>query len=264
METYRQDREKQKKLSLTAGIGLTAAVHAVALLCLCFTGMTYLDPPPPEREEILLEFDEVEVKQEKPERNWSRTRVKSPEPDRTKPDEIVKMSKAQLEGTKANLAQEATVGPDGDVEVNEPEREKEINRRALFHAADNPEAKDTLAPQTAREASDLLETGHASGNVTRGKISGEPNARLEGRSVVGHLARPAYNIQKEGKVVVRIAVDQNGKVIEARPGADGTTVTDKTLWNAARIAAMQAKFSKTTDVTKMKQYGTITYIFKLN
>ncbi len=263
MEEYKQDREKQRKLSRAAGIGLTVAVHAVALSCACFAGMTYLDPPPPEREEILIDFDDPEVEEVKPERRWSRTRVKSPEPDRTRPDELVKMSKAQMEGTKQNVAQEATVGPDGDVEVNEPKREKEINRRALFHAADNPEAKDTLAPQTAHTASDELETGHASGNVERGKISGEPNARLEGRSVVGHLARPAYNIQKEGTVVVRIAVDQNGKVIEAIPGADGTTVTDKTLWNAARNAAMEARFSKTTDVTKMKQYGTITYIFKL-
>ncbi len=263
MEDYRQDREKQKKLSRAAGIGLTVAVHAVALSCACLAGMTYLDPPPPEREEILIDFDEVEVTQVKPERNRSRTRLKSPEPDRTRPDEIVKMSKAQMEGTKANLAQEATAGPDGDVEVNEPKREKEINRRALFHAADNPESRDTLAPQTAREASDRLETGHSLGNVERGKVSGEPNARLKGRSVVGHLARPAYNTQKEGTVVVRIAVDQTGKVIEAIPGDDGTTVTDKTLWNAARNAAMEARFDPTTDVTKMKQYGTITYIFKL-
>lgn len=263
MEEYKQDRERQRKLSRAVGIGLTVAVHAVALSCACFAGMTYLDPPPPEREEILIDFDDVEVEEVKPERRWSRTRVKSPEPDRTRPDELVKMSKAQMEGTKRNVAQEATVGPDGDVEVNEPKREKEINRRALFHAADNPEAKDTLAPQTARTASDELETGHASGNVERGKVSGEPNARLEGRSVVGHLARPAYNIQKEGTVVVRIAVDQNGKVVEAIPGFDGTTVADKSLWNAARNAAMSAKFSKTTDVTKTKQYGTITYIFKL-
>ena len=129
-----------------------------------------MPPPPPEREEILIDFDEPEVEIRKPERRWSRTSLKSPEPDRTRPDEIVKMSKAQLEGTKQNVAQEATVGPDGDVEVNEPKREKEINKRALFHAADNPEAKDTLAPQTARTASDELETGHAGGNGERGKI----------------------------------------------------------------------------------------------
>lgn len=263
MEEYRQERERQTRLSRAAGAGLAAAVHAVVLSCACLGGMTYLDPPPPEREEILIDFDDFEAEVRKPERNWSRTRVKSPEPDRTRPDETVKMAKAQFEGKTQNVAKEATVGPDGDVEVKEPPREKEINRRALFHAAENREEKDTLAPQTARTPGDELDTGHAAGNVERGKISGEPNARLEGRSVVGHLARPAYNVQKEGTVVVRIAVDQNGRVTEAVPGVDGTTVTDRTLWNAARNAAMDARFTKTTDVTKMKQFGTITYIFKL-
>ena len=124
MEEYKQDREKQRKLSRVAGIGLTLVLHAAALSCACFAGMTYLDPPPPEREEILIDFDEPEVEIRKPAKRWSRTSLKSPEPDRTRPDEIVKMSKAQLEGTKQNVAQEATVGPDGDVEVNEPKREK--------------------------------------------------------------------------------------------------------------------------------------------
>lgn len=263
MEEYRQERERQTRKSRAAGAVLAVAVHVAALSAACLCGMTYLDPPPPEREEILIDFDEFEPEIAKPERHWSRTRVKSPEPDRTRPDEMVKMSKAQLEGTTQNVAREATVGPDGDVEVNEPVREKEIDRRALFHAADNPQEKDTLAPQTARTPGEELEAGHAGGNVLKGKISGEPNARLEGRSVIGHLARPAYDVQKEGTVVVRIAVDQNGKVTEAIPGADGTTVTDRTLWNAARNAAMEARFSRTTDVTKMKQYGTITYIFRL-
>ena len=91
MEEYKQDREKQRKLSRVAGIGLTLVLHAAALSCACFAGMTYLDPPPPEREEILIDFDEPEVDIRKPERRWSRTNLKSPEPDRTRPDEIVKM-----------------------------------------------------------------------------------------------------------------------------------------------------------------------------
>ena len=48
MEEYKQDREKQRKLSRVAGIGLTLVLHAAALSCACFAGMTYLDPPPPE------------------------------------------------------------------------------------------------------------------------------------------------------------------------------------------------------------------------
>lgn len=265
MEEYKIERKKQAKLSLISGVGFTVALHAVFALTLILTGMTYLDPPPPEREEILIDFDDFEptVVQERQKR-WSNTRLRSPQPDRTRPDELVKMSKAQLEGTKQNYAEEATVGPDGDVEVNEPPREKEINKRALFHAADNPEAKDTLAPQTARTPSDELAAGHASGNIEKGRATGEPNARLAGRSVVGSLKKPAYTLQRGGTVVVKIKVNQSGAVVEAIPGEVGTTITDKTLWNAARKVAMEAKFSPTTDLTKTTQYGTITYVFKLD
>ena len=265
MEEYKIEREKQAKRARVSGVGFTVALHAVFALTLVLTGMTYLDPPPPEREEILIDFDDFEptVVQERQKR-WSNTRLRSPQPDRTRPDELVKMSKAQLEGTKQNYAEEATVGPDGDVEVNEPPREKEINKRALFHAADNPEAKDTLAPQTARTLSDELAAGHASGNIEKGRATGEPNARLAGRSVVGSLKKPAYTLQRGGTVVVKIKVNQNGAVVEAIPGEVGTTITDKTLWNAARKVAMEAKFSPTTDLTKTTQYGTITYVFKLD
>ncbi len=264
MQEYKIERERQTKRSRVSGIGFTVALHVVFALILVFSGMTYLDPPPPEREEILIDFDDFEPKVvQQRQKRLSNTRLRSPQPDRTRPDELVKMSKAQLEGTKQNYAEEATVGPDGDVEVNEPPREKEINKRALFHAAENPEAKDTLAPQTARTPSDELDSGHASGNIEKGRATGEPNARLAGRSVVGSLKKPASALQRNGVVVVKIKVNQNGAVVEAIPGEIGTTVTDKTLWNEARKAAMEAKFSPTTDLTKTTQYGKITYVYRV-
>jgi hypothetical protein len=51
-------------------------------------------------------------------------------------------------------------------------------------------------------------------------------------------------------------------VTEAIPGAEGTTVTDKTLWNAARSAALKAHFNQSANAPAL-QTGTITYIFKL-
>ena len=101
------------------------------------------------------------------------------------------------------------------------------------------------------------------GNVVKGRLDGEPNAHLEGRSTIGGLKKPLYNVQKEGTVVVRIKVDHTGRVVEAIPGEKGTTVSDKTLWNEARKAAMEAKFTPTNDPDKVQQTGTITYIFKL-
>ncbi len=263
MEEYKADREKQRKNSIIGGVALTTLMHAAVAAGLSVGGLVWLDPPPPEREEILIDFSEDVPEQPKRQRYVNESRLRSPEPDRTKKEEAVKRSEAQHQGTKNNVAKEATVGPDGDVEVNEPKREVEINRRALFHSAANPEDKDTLAAQTAYTPSDELSAGHASGNVIKGRLDGEPNARLEGRSTVGGLKKPAYNIQKEGIVVVTIEVNQSGIVTEAIPGAVGTNITDKTLWNEARKAAMEAKFTPTNDPSKIKQRGTITYIFKL-
>ena len=63
-------------------------------------------------------------------------------------------------------------------------------------------------------------------------------------------------------VVVSIKVDQYGTVTEAVPGAEGTTVTDKDLWNAARQAALKSHFNQKADAPVL-QSGTITYKFKL-
>ncbi|MGN0191674.1 MAG: hypothetical protein ACI39U_08475, partial [Candidatus Cryptobacteroides sp.] len=237
MEKYKADRERQRRNSTAGGLVLTVLFHIVMFVCMSFTGLVWLDPPPPEREDILIDFSEdVEVRQ--PEQKYvNQSRLKSPEPDRTKKEEAVKMSEAQYEGRKENVAKEATVGPEGDVEVKEPEREVEINRRALFHAAKNPADKDTLAAQTAYTPGDKLSEGHAMGNVVKGRLDGEPNVHIEGRSTVGALKKPAYNVQKEGTVVVSITVNQAGQVIEAIPGGKGTTVSDRTLWNEARKAA---------------------------
>ncbi len=261
MEQYLREREKQTKLSGVTGVALTVVLHAALLICCFFTGFTYLDPPPPEKEQILIEFEEPEIS--KPKQTWNGTSPRAYEPDPTKDINLVQRSEAQLEGTKANEAQESVIDEFGDVEVEQPKREKEINKKALFSAANNKTDKDTLAAQTAREVSDALKAGHASGNTNTGETAGEPNAKLTGRQVNGSLPRPSYPVQKSGTVVVEIWVDQYGTVQKAVAGADGTTVTDKSLWQAARKAALGAHFNMSADAPAM-QKGTITYIFKLN
>ena len=79
---------------------------------------------------------------------------------------------------------------------------------------------------------------------------------------MGNLPIPSYTVQNEGQVVVRIMVDQYGKVINAIPGAKGTTVQDATLWEAAKKAALEAKFNVSSSAPAVQE-GSITYIFKL-
>ncbi|MBR1574407.1 MAG: hypothetical protein IJ652_06125 [Bacteroidales bacterium] len=259
MASYRQEREKQLKVARGTGVLLTVGVHVVLAVFGVFSGVKYLYPPPPEQT-FLIDFTEPETVRPRQVRNGSQPQAE--EVDRTRPLELVQRSEAQEQGKKANEAPEATVDDFGDVEKYEPSRDKEINNRALFHAADNKTDKDTLAAQTASKVTEALKAGHASGNTTTGKFSGEPNAHLKGRKVEGVLPRPKEASQESGTVVVKIWVDQYGTVKRAEAGADGTTVVSTKLWAAARSAAMQAHFNMSADAPALQE-GTITYHFKL-
>ena len=258
---YEQERARQERKSTAAGIVLAAGVHVLLLVIGVTSGLKYLYPPPPEQS-MLVEFVEMENEVEIPEQVIDGTQPRAVDADPQKELNLVQKAEAQLEGSQANEAPEATVGEDGDVEVPEPPRKPEIDRRALFHAADKDTKKDTLAPQTAEKPGDRLKAGHALGNTRTGRTSGEPNARLKGRSVVGTLPKPVYGVQAGGIVVVDILVDRQGNVRSAVPGGTGTTVSDKTLWEAARKAALDAQFNVKPDAP-VQQAGTITYIFKL-
>jgi TonB family protein len=259
-QRYIQERQKRAMRSKVTGVTLTVSLHAALFVSCFYTGFTYLDPPPPEQEQIMIEFEEPVI--EKPKQIWNGTQPKAVEPKPQDPINLVQKSEAQHEGTKSNEAPEAQVDDFGDVDIKDPAPKKEIDRRALFRTADNKTNKDTLAAQTAREVSDALKAGHAQGNTRTGETSGEPNAKLAGRSVNGTLPRPSYNVQKSGKVVVQIWVDNYGQVQKAVAGAEGTTVTDQNLWQAARKAALGAHFNMSADAPAMQE-GTITYIFNL-
>lgn len=256
---YLQDRERQEKISKVTGIVLTVAVHLCIAVFGVFTGLKYIYPPPEEKS-ILIDFSEDRPL--KPRQVKTGTQPRAVNADPKKDIELVQSSEAQHQGTKLNEAPEATTGPDGDVEVPEPPREKEINRRALFHSADNTTDKDTLAAQTAEKVSDALKAGHAQGNTKTGKTSGEPNAKLAGRTVLGTLPNPKFPVQNSGVVVVEIWVDNYGEVKKAVPGAEGTTVTDQKIWNEARKAAMESHFNMDATAPALQKV-TITYIFRL-
>ena len=141
-----------------------------------------------------------------------------------------------------------------------PAPKEEINQNALFPGMSKKDS--SLAPHGAEESSATYKAGHPKGNTAVGKAEGAPNAHLKGRSTLGALPKPSYSVQNEGIVVVDIWVDNYGNVQKAIAGGQGTTVTDKSLWAAARAAAMKAHFNQSMDAPALQQ-GTITYIFKL-
>jgi outer membrane biosynthesis protein TonB len=85
---------------------------------------------------------------------------------------------------------------------------------------------------------------------------------LNGRSKID-LPSPEYPGNEDDRVVVTVYVDRSGKVTRAVPGAIGSTTNDLRLWEAAKKAALNARFSNST-TAQSEQKGTITYRFVLN
>lgn len=258
MKEYIRIRERQERLGTVLGIALAAVLHIGAAATLSFSGLKYIYPPPPEST-FLMDFSEEE-EQVKPIRRGSQP--KAEEVDLTKPVELVQKSQSTYKATaKQNLTTAAKQDDFGDVETPKVEQETELDPRAAFPGMSKKDTSLT-APHAADEAGAAFKAGHVEGNTEKGRAEGTPNARVKGRNTLGTLPRPAYNVQNEGTVVVSIWVDNYGNVQKAVAGADGTTVTDKNLWAAARSAALKTHFNTDAGAPALQE-GTITYIFKL-
>lgn len=258
MKEYLRERQKQSRTATVTGIILTVGIHVGAVSLCSFSGLKYIWPPPQEQTFVIdfTEEEEPEIKQRRG------IQPRSEEVDRTKPIEIVQRSESPYTAKKENLTPETKPDDFGDIDTPTPKTEEpKLDARASFPGMAKKDTSLT-APHSAETSSDLFKAGHASGNAKNGSTEGKPNAHLAGRSVDGALPRPGYNVQESGIVVVTIWVDNYGKVQKAVAGSDGTTVTDKSLWAAARKAAMETHFTMDSNAPALQQ-GTITYIFNL-
>lgn len=244
-------------------IGTMSAI-GFALFTFVLCSYTNISPTArPHDTEILIDMEPEELPEPEPQKievaAGKQPRTEEPQPKQ--PVKLVQRSEARTVAKRPNLSQESTVGDKGDVEVPEPPREKEIDKRALFPSAHNSD-KDTLAQQVADRVSESLTAGHPKGNTKTGTTEGEPSAKLEGRTVVGYLPLPSFESGDGGRIVVKIVVNRQGKVISAVPGAAGTTISDSRLRESARKAALGAHFNVSQSAPEAQE-GTITYIFKV-
>ncbi|MBR5864312.1 MAG: TonB family protein [Alistipes sp.] len=135
-----------------------------------------------------------------------------------------------------------------------------VNPRAIFKSnkggVDEPE--DVGNPY-AKQGEENLANGTGGGLNSLG--NDQLDEGLRGRGLVGSLPVPAYPGNVSGKIVIRVTVDQHGKVTNATYEPKGSTSSDAGLISAAIAAAKRAQF---TESRSYVQGGTITYNFKLN
>jgi TonB family protein len=165
-----------------------------------------------------------------------------------------------------------TEDPDAPAIVEEPRPEtrpatpveqtapaREVNRRALFPGRTEGSSA-TSQGSTEGTGNQGVQEGGPDGSASEGGV-GSSGFSLSGRYLVGNLPRPAYDADVEGRVVIRITVDREGRVTSAVYEQAGSTTNHGELVSAARSAAQKARFTASeADI----QTGTITYIFRLN
>ncbi|MFH1001193.1 MAG: energy transducer TonB [Bacteroidota bacterium] len=275
----------------------TLLFHALLLFALFFLALkTPLPIPEEEGVEVDLGYSDFGQGDIQPEYNDNQ----SLNPENKKQLTEEQNSEAS-KNISENIVEEASDAP---AIVSKPEQKKETEKKIekpvkKEEKKPETEAKITLPKQEAKPEVKtevkqepvvdprLLYTGKGSskseGNDQqagdKGIPDGIPNAiNYQGNIGAGNdgisynlgnrkansLPKPSYVSDDQGKVIVSIRVDKDGKVISAEIQQKGTTVSDVNLHNMARQAALKAIFAPDSNAPEI-QFGTITYNFiKLN
>lgn len=274
----------------------TAVFHITVLALLLILGFSA--PQPPEFEEgIIVNFgtDEGGSGLIEPSPPVVQEEVSSPPPDRAADqsneeplltqnnEEAPEVKKVDPEAEKKRLEKieaDRKLKEQMDAERKRREAEELEKKRIEEEQKRQNEimnrTKEALAKSKNAGTSSKSE-GETGGTGNQGTPTGSVNSKnrgegsglgdkgisydLEGRGFQS-LPAPKYELQEEGRVVVEVSVDRSGKVIQAIPGAKGSTTLNENLLKVAKDAAMQARFDAKPDAPAI-QKGTITYNFVL-
>ena len=251
-----------EKKSNRSGILGTMVFHILLIICFLYMGLTY-QTPPPEEEGISINFGYIDE---------GKTEIEPSDeseiPEPVEEEIIVKEALIEQEiltqenEESAKIEKDKKEKQDSESEKEELIEEKpEIIKKALY---------------TGKKKNQESNEGRAERNGNQGDIDGTPNTekytgggmgsdgiayQLGGRKPE-FKAKPIYKIQEEGKVVVIITVDRLGNVINAIPGAHGSTTLNSYLLKRAKEAALKTKFNAKKSAPENQQ-GKIIYHFNL-
>lgn len=258
----------EKRNKTYAFIG-TALFHALLLLLfILFALRTPLPLPGEEGVEVNLGYTDVGIgRVQQPFPQPSSAPVTRPQPSQqneelaTQTTEEAVALPAQKETKIEPMPQPTKPEPKVEPKPNpEPEPPK-VNPRALYPG----KAQQSQTGQNEGATGQAGDQGRPDGTPDSPSYEGIGGAgegisySLEGRSD-SFLHEPEYPSREQGRVVVTIWVDKEGKVVRVLSGARGTTTTDPALRKAAEQAALRSKFSSNPNAPA-EQSGTITYNF---
>lgn len=173
---------------------------------------------------------------------------------------IEQEQEADNQDVEDNIVEEEIEETSQEEPIEEVVEEKPVvNRRALFQS---PDSQQQSQSEGNTEEEGIQGNPNGLKDIDRyegqGGSGGGPSYDLGGRGAKS-ISSPSRNFKEEGKVVVDIWVDKDGIVKRAEIGK-GTTVTDVSMRESARQAAMNSVFAEDKNAAEL-QRGTITYTF---
>ena len=153
-------------------------------------------------------------------------------------------------------------GENTEVSENEEEKkpdEREVDPNTLFNPSEKGKGDDEKQGNEGDREGD--KDARDFDGESEGKSGNGISFSLGGRGIA-KFPNIEDNSQKQGIVVVEITVDQEGNVVNARPGVRGSTTTDRRLLEIAKKAALETQFDGNANAPQ-RQIGTITFNFKL-
>jgi len=255
-----------EKKNKRKGIIGTILFHTLLLFAFLFMGLTYQDPPPPE-EGISINFGFMneglgEVEPEDYEEITEIVDEEIIEEQIESTEEIITQNTIETPTSEKTEKKEKVIKKEEPNEEVIEEKKPEVNKKALY---------------LGKKKNKTQSEGNKKRDGNQGEVDGDPNTdiyegggvgengtayQLGGRTV-SYKAKPIYNSQVEGKVVVMIIVDRLGNVINASAGAKGSTTLNKKLLQRAKAAALKTKFDP-QQTAPTNQQGKIIYDFSLN
>ncbi len=206
-------------------------------------------PPPtpqaPSENDLVVQDDEESLALAKQREEERKRRAEQQELIRKQREEQARLE-AERRAEEQRLAEERA----RQAAIEQEKRDKAAALGGLF-GNNQQGAQGSGTTQGASQQGSQNPVGHGS--------MGGNSWRLTGRNIKA-LPRPSTQFNQEGRVVVDIQVNSEGKVISATIG-EGTTVSDYQTRQVALEAARKAEFSASDNKI---QVGKITYTFKLN
>lgn len=280
---------------------VTALITVILVLLLFIVGQTYMDPPEEygvavnfgttdfgsgrvqPREPIRSTPQEIK---EPPRETAQEAKVEESTPTDTKAEEVLTQDNAEEIAMKKQKAKEAAAQKAKEeaekrakeaeeraererIEAEEKKRkEQEAKKKALDEMMGGLNKSDGTASGSEGDDDSPGDKGQIDGNPYANSYYGQPGSGdgglgygLKGRGKAT-FKKQKQDCNEEGRVIVRIVVNRDGRVVEATPGVKGTTNNASCLLTPAKKIALSHKW-RPDPKAPSKQIGFVKIDFKL-